>query len=158
MWCQGCVTHNFYMYPRSVTHPIFPGDVWAHNETSAVVTVDTATLQLRETRNKIHEGWSLASAATATETAISPMQKQNQDNSYMYQLIVLITWVKASHVTSATLSSPVVSLISCHRAVSSLKGSWDGKGSNRAANSISLGVWHCSMRYSNRPNACTHIT
>ena len=78
------------MYPRSVTHMVSPGGFGAH-EMSAVVIVDTATLQLRERRNRTHEGWSLASVATATETTISPMPKQNQDNSFMYQLIVLIT-------------------------------------------------------------------
>ena len=62
-----------YVYPQSVTHPVAPGGIRAHNEMSAVVNVDTSTLQLREMKNRIRERWSLASVAARTETAISPM-------------------------------------------------------------------------------------
>ena len=90
MWCQGlmCYTQflhihvHVHIYPWSGTYLVSPGGFWAHNEMSAVVIVDTATLQLRERKNRIHEGWSLASVATATETAISPMPQQNQDHSF----------------------------------------------------------------------------
>ena len=106
MSCQGCVIHNFYtythvyMYPWSVTHPVFPGGVWAHNEMSAVVIVDTATLQLRERRNRIREGWSLASVATVTETAISPKTKIK---SRLFISIILIRWIMLPQQDSVLL-------------------------------------------------------